>query len=79
MLPGKVEAAFNEQIRHELESAYLYLAMAAWFDSAGLVGMARWMRAQTQEEVTHAMRFFKHIVERGGRVHLQAMAEPNSE
>lgn len=79
MLPGKIETAFNEQIRHELESAYLYLAMAAWFDSSGLAGMARWMRAQTQEEVTHAMRFFKHIAERGGRVHLQAMAEPKSE
>ncbi len=74
MIPKKLEEAFSEQIRHELESAYLYLAMAAYFDSKGLEGMARWMRAQTQEEVTHAMRFYKHIVERGGRPQLQPIS-----
>ncbi len=76
MIPKPIETAFNEQIKHELESAYLYLAMAAWFDSEGLGGMARWMRAQTQEEVTHAMRFLKHIRDRGGEVKLLAMKEP---
>lgn len=76
MIPKKMEAAFNEQIKHELESACIYLAMAAYFEDQGLDGMARWMRAQTQEEVTHAMRFYKHIAERGGRVKLHALAEP---
>lgn len=56
MVPSKVEAAFNEQIKYELASAYIYLAMASYFDSTGLDGMARWMRVQTQEEVMHAMR-----------------------
>ncbi len=78
MVPTKIEDAFNEQIKHELESAYLYLAMAAYFDSEGLEGMARWMRAQTQEEVTHAMRFFKHLLERGGTVKLSALSQPQS-
>lgn len=76
MIPKAVEAGFNEQIKHELESAYLYLSMAAWFDSEGLGGMARWMRAQTQEEVTHAMRFLKHIRDRGGEVKLLGLKEP---
>ncbi|MGQ9678440.1 MAG: ferritin [bacterium] len=73
MIPAKVEEAFNQQIKHELESAYLYLAMAAYFDETGFHGMARWMRAQVQEELTHAMRFFKHIIERGGEVRLQPL------
>ena len=76
MIPKKLEAAFNEQMKYELESAYLYLAMAAYFDAEGLDGMARWMRAQTREEVTHAMRFYKHIRERAGRVRLQPLAGP---
>ncbi len=73
MMPPKIQDAFNEQIKHELESAYLYLAMAAYFDGAGFPGMGRWMRAQTQEEVTHAMRFYKHIIERGGQVVLHPL------
>ncbi|MEO0068516.1 MAG: ferritin [candidate division WOR-3 bacterium] len=68
MIPKKVEDGFNQQIKHELESAYLYLGMAAYFDSAGYQGMGRWMRAQAQEELTHAMRFYKHILERGGEI-----------
>ncbi|MFO7638000.1 MAG: ferritin [bacterium] len=79
MVPAKIETAFNEQIKHEIESGYLYLAMAAWLEDAGLPGMGRWMRAQTQEELTHAMRFYKHIAERGGRVRLHALAEPKAE
>ncbi len=76
MIPKKIEEAFNDQIRYELESAYIYLSMSAWFAAEGLDGMARWMSAQTQEELTHAMRFYKHILERGGRVKLQPVAQP---
>jgi len=79
MIPKKIEEAFNDQVKYELESAYIYLSMAAWFEAEGLAGMARWMRAQVQEEVTHAMRFYKHILERGGRVRLQPVAAPPSE
>jgi ferritin len=79
MIPEKIEQAFSDQIKYELESAYIYLAMAAYFQGQGLDGMARWMHAQVQEETTHAMRFYKHIADRGGRVSLQALAEPPSE
>jgi len=75
----KVELAFNEQIRHELESAYLYQAMVAYFRSTGLDGMAQWMSVQALEELTHAKRFFDHIVDRGGRVVLAALAQPKAE
>jgi ferritin len=72
----KIETAFNEQIREELESAYIYLSMAAYFEAENLPGMAHWMRAQSQEEVEHAMKFFEHITERGGRVQLKALSAP---
>ncbi len=78
MITKKMEAALNEQIREELGSAYLYLSMAAYFAHEGWDGMAGWMRVQAQEEQGHALRIFDHIVERGGRVKLHALAEPQA-
>ena len=79
MMNEKIERAFNEQIKHELESAYLYLSMAAYFHKNGWDGMANWMRKQAREEQKHAMRFFEHIVDRDGRVQLAALAQPKLE
>ncbi len=76
MIGKQIEAAMNEQIKHELESAYIYLSMAAYFRAEGLAGMAQWMTVQAKEEFSHAMRFFDHIDERDGRVALKALAEP---
>ncbi|HBT38948.1 MAG: Ferritin Dps family protein [Thermotoga sp. 50_1627] len=79
MIPKEIEKAFNEQIKKELDSAYLYLSMAAYFEHENLEGMAHWMKKQAQEEVGHAMKFFEHINERGGRVELHALDEPKKD
>jgi ferritin len=76
MLGQKVQDAMNEQLKNELYSAYLYLSMAAYFESENLKGFAHWMRVQAQEEQTHAMKFFDFINERGGRVTLHAIDKP---
>ncbi len=68
MLSDKMQAAMNEQINAELHSAYVYLAMAAYFEAENFSGMANWMRMQANEELAHAMKFFDFINERGGRV-----------
>jgi len=39
MIGKRIEDAMNEQIKHELESAYLYLSMVAYFEGDGLEGM----------------------------------------
>lgn len=74
-----LQDAMNDQIKHELESAYIYLSMAAYCESVNMAGAAHWMRLQAQEEVGHAMRFFDHINERGARVTLQAIEQPPTE
>lgn len=79
MISEKMEKAINEQINAELFSAYLYLSMSACFHAAGLDGMAHWMAVQEQEEKAHAMKFFKHIVDRQGRVKLAAIEAPQFE
>ena len=76
MLSNAMQQAINEQIKNELYSAYLYLAMAAYAESENLAGFAHWMRLQSQEEVSHAMKFFDYVNERGGRVELHAIDKP---
>lgn len=79
MLNSKIQDAFNAQINAELYSSYLYLAMAAYFDSVGLSGFSNWMKVQVQEEAMHAMKFYDYINERGGRVALTAIDTPDSD
>ncbi|MGC9348319.1 MAG: ferritin [Anaerolineae bacterium] len=76
MLGQKMQDAMNEQIKNELYSAYLYLSMAAYFETENLTGFAHWMREQAEEEQEHALKFFDFINERGGRVTLHAIDQP---
>jgi ferritin len=76
LLSKKLEKALNDQINAELHSAYLYLSMAAYFESLNLDGSANWMRIQTQEEIMHGMKIFDYIIERGGRVLLRPIEGP---
>ena len=75
----KLADAINDQINYELYSGYIYLAMAAWFENQNLDGMAHWMKSQANEEYAHALKFWDHIVERGGRVLLTTIAAPKTE
>jgi ferritin len=75
MKPQILEA-LNDQIRMELSSGYVYLAMSAQFESESYDGFAHWMRLQAQEELEHAMRLFDYVNRRGGRVVLQPIPCP---
>lgn len=79
MISEKMQAAFNDQINKELYSEYLYLSMAAYFDSLGLKGFANWMRVQVKEERTHAMMMYTYVHDAGGRVLLQPIEGPPTE
>jgi ferritin len=79
MIGKKMQEAMNNQINEELYSAYLYLSMAAWFEKNNLRGAASWMRKQSGEETGHAMKFFNHILERGGEVELLPIKGPKKE
>ncbi|GAG00910.1 unnamed protein product [marine sediment metagenome] len=79
MIGKKMKKALNGQLNAELYSAYLYLSMAAYFESVDLAGFANWMRVQNQEEQFHAMKFYDHIIERGGRVTLPPIEAPPSD
>ena len=78
MIGKPMQDAMNEQINKELFSSYLYLSMAAYFEDKNLAGFANWMRVQADEEREHAMKFYDHILERGGRVFLKAIDAPKT-
>lgn len=78
MLTKTVENAINEQIKGEVYSAYLYLSMSAHCESINFKGFAHWLRLQSQEEFSHAMKLFDHINDRQGRVILPSIEQPPS-
>ena len=79
MINEKLEKEINKQINAEIYSAYLYQAMAAYFESKSLSGFANWMDVQAEEELTHARKFYDFLNERGGRVILDSIEAPKSE
>ncbi|MBP7554442.1 MAG: ferritin, partial [Spirochaetes bacterium] len=79
VISSKINDIINEQINKELFSSYLYLSMAAYFESINFEGFAGWMKKQSNEEYSHAMKFFNYIFARGGKVALKAIKEPKTE
>ena len=79
MLSMNLEAAINDQIKHELYSAYLYLSMSAYAESNNMPGAAKWLAKQAKEEQEHALKFFGYVHDRGGKVTLQAIPQPPAE
>ena len=79
MLNKKLEVELNKQLNAELYSAYLYLSMSAYLASKNLSGFSNWMKVQFEEEQFHAMKLFQYILDRGGRVELEAIEKPKSE
>jgi len=76
MITQKMEEAINKQINEEFYSAYLYLGMAAYFASQNLSGFHHWLYFQYHEELEHAEKLYKYLIERGGQVRLMAIKEP---
>lgn len=75
-LSAAVQSAMNDQLRKELNAYYLYLSMSAYLAHRNYEGFASWMRAQALEEQAHAMKILTYIEDRGGRVKLGALDEP---
>ncbi|MCB0309619.1 MAG: ferritin [Bdellovibrionales bacterium] len=78
MISDKLATALNQQINSELQAAYLYLAMSAYFNSRSLNGMAHWMLMQSQEELQHAMRIYKYLSDQGVKTELLELAKPTN-
>jgi ferritin len=78
-LAEQMEKALNDQVTMELASAASYLQMSAYFSHQNLDGMSRWMRAQADEERSHADRFLDFILDRGGKAIIGETEAPRAE
>jgi ferritin len=66
--------AINERMKNEFEAAYLYLGLAAWFESTPYSGFIKWSKCQAKEEVEHGMRFFNYLASRDSQIDLTAIS-----
>jgi ferritin len=68
--------AINRQIAAEFSASFSYLSMAAWCEHHKFTGAGSWLRQQSAEEHTHAMKLFDFVLARDHHVRLHALAEP---
>ncbi len=73
-----MQKALNDQINAEIFSSYLYLSMAAYLESQNWSGMAAWMKAQSGEEYSHAMKIYGYLNEVDATVVLEAIEKPQA-
>jgi ferritin len=74
-----LEDLFNRQITMEVGASVSYLQMAAFLDSLSLIGMAAWMKIQSEEEKEHAERFIEFTLDRGNDVKIGDIAAPKTD
>ena len=78
MLSQNMNDVLNLQIQDEFQASYLYLAISAYCEEQNLPGFAAWLRGQSEEERTHALRLFDFLLRREGHIELQEIGQPPS-
>ncbi len=66
----------NKRLQQEVYSAYLYFALASYFEHVDLSGFAAWAKRQSQEELTHCLRIHDHLLKSRELPRLQAIEAP---
>ncbi len=79
MISTAMNAKLNDQIGAEFGAAHAYLAMACVFDNMSLKALAGRFFKQYSEELEHAMRIVRYVLEVGGTVALDAIAKPKKD
>ena len=72
----EVEALMKDQVNKEFYSAYMYLAIANYYQCESLDGFGHWFEVQFAEEQEHAMKILKYLQDNGVKIELEAIAKP---
>ena len=78
MLSDKIQTAFNTQVGQEFANSIQYIAIANYFESENLKGLAKLFYKQAEEEHAHAMKFTQFLVDTGCPVVIPAIAAPQN-
>ena len=75
----KVVEAMNTQIQSEFAASAQYIAIAVYFDEAGLPDLAGFFYRQSEEEREHAMKFVHFLLEAGAKPLIPGLPEMKNE
>lgn len=79
MISNDMASRVNAQINRELYSSYFYLGLSAQAEASNLKGTAAWFMAKHNEEMTHAHKMYRYMVDQDARVELAEVAAPPPE
>lgn len=78
MISPVLVSALNKQIQHEQNNSHAYQAVSLYFSTLNLHGIEAFFAQQVADERGHAAKFIKHVIDRGGKVELAAIAAPKN-
>jgi len=79
MISQTMNGRLNQQITAEFSAAHSYLAMAGMLDGMGLKAVSKRFIEQYEEEVKHALKILRYVLEVGGKVGLEGVPKPTSD
>lgn len=78
-LSETLNAGLNAQLTKEASASQTYLAYGSWASSAGYGGISNFLFRHANEERSHMMKFLEYILQRGGKVKIEAIPAPPSD
>jgi ferritin len=72
----KLISMLGLQVGNEVFAAYSYYGVAAWFQNVGLDGFAKYHEAQGADEINHAKKIYKHLIDAGAPLALPKIDAP---
>ena len=78
MISNDMSEKLNHQINREMYSAYFYLGLSAQAETANLKGAAAWFFAKYGEEMEHALKIYRYLIDQDADVSFTGIAAPPS-
>ena len=79
MISKEMTSLINVQINRELFSAYFYLNLSAHAEASNLTGTAAWFMAKHHEEMAHAHKIYRYLIDQDAGVDLTRVDAPPSD
>jgi len=76
---ASIQKALTDQANHELFAAHSYRAMSIWCDDQDYNGFAKFFKEQASEELEHADKFIRHLLDRDVLPKLSGFEDPITE
>jgi ferritin len=76
MISNGMAGRISAQLNRELYSAYVYLGLSSQAETMNLKGIAAWFMAKHNEELVHAMKMYRYLIDQGATITLTQIAAP---